>query len=734
MVLSRAIESVTNLLSSGFQASRQLNRTSQLNSTAAGTREEGPERQQSTSSAADQLRGVEEDSRPVAGPRAQIAMFYRLVKNIKYFHGRGVPYGPTQFANWRQKHYKRQMFGENFDFDGLGHFFWHFRQEHNLPSPEHHRYWIVEAEDWNFYLNQLNPEGSDGGSSESGEEPIEEEDPPAYDHLEGVIQPSDANEIPTQTAPTSRPVEEEEEVDLSEGNLFEEESSQPRTSGVAQAISRAPKDRPMQKGPALRGTFKNEPTQSQATRRYYGDQGQQPVREIQRTRVQEQRQETYTPGTTTQGRVQAHDSYQQSYELASSRSELDGIERLARAFTTKVDISINPLNDDHNGPAQWFKKYEFKTSINGWDAALMNQRLPSYLKGEALRHWHSMAARDRSSYDRVKAHILSKLDTVQRRWKAKTEYFSATQSAGESATEFARRLYRLYELAGGDTSRRNEELSEEFLIIRFEDGLETNLSGLAKSRNLSKWSEAEKFALRLDQIPNAGNQQLCSIQELPQQQVGGGRRDGIGQKGSAIKAPDRVDEASPAGAQYCRFCMVYTHNTDECSRRPTEGVPYQIPTQGSYGFSTQPACLPYSPLGLSTQPACLPYGPPHFYYYQGQPYGLPYPHDQSYGSSFQQQGPPNGLPYQQHDQSNGQSCNQQQNYSESRNNSQHYNQLQSNQNGSNSNQRNNNRRSNIRNPNQPAGNKGSVSFPSDQQPLSSKGDSNVKSNPPNNSA
>ena len=195
-----------------------------------------------------------------------------------------------------------------------------------------------------------------------------------------------------------------------------------------------------------------------------------------------------------------------------------------------------------------------------------------------------------------------------------------------------------------------------------------------------------------------------------------------------------MDEASPAGAQYCRFCMVYTHNTDECSRRPTEGVPYQIPTQGSFGFSTQPACLPYSPLGLSTQPACLPYGPPHFYYYQGQPYGLPYPHDQSYGSSFQQQGPPNGLPYQQHDQSNGQSCNQQQNYSESRNNSQHYNQLQSNQNGSNSNQRNNNRRSNIRNPNQPAGNKGSVSFPSDQQPLSSKGDSNVKSNPPNNSA
>ena len=214
----------------------------------------------------------------------------------------------------------------------------------------------------------------------------------------------------------------------------------------------------------------------------------------------------------------------------------------------------------------------------------------------------------------------------------------------------------MYELAGGYTSRRNEELSEEFLIIRFEDGLETNLSGLAKSRNLSKWSEAEKFALRLDQIPNAGNQQLCSIQELPQQQVGGGRRDGIGQKGSAIKAPDRVDEASPAGAQYCN------------------------------------------------------------------------------GLSYQQQGPPNGIPFQQQDQSNGQSCNQQQNYSESRNNSQHYNQLQSNQNGSNSTQRNNNRRSNIRNPNQPAGNKGSVSFPSDQQPLSSKGDSNVKSNPPNNSA
>jgi len=98
----------------------------------------------------------------------------------------------------------------------------------------------------------------------------------------------------------------------------------------------------MQKGLAQRETFKTESAQSQATRRYYGDQCQHPARENRRTRVQEQCQETYTPGTTTQGRVQAHDSYQQSYELTSSRSELDCIERLARAFTTKVDDSIKP--------------------------------------------------------------------------------------------------------------------------------------------------------------------------------------------------------------------------------------------------------------------------------------------------------------------------------------------------------------------------------------------------------
>ena len=59
----------------------------------------------------------------------------------------------------------------------------------------------VEADDWNFYLSQLNPVGSDGGSSELAEEElIEEEDPPAYYHLEGVNQPSDASDIQTQTA------------------------------------------------------------------------------------------------------------------------------------------------------------------------------------------------------------------------------------------------------------------------------------------------------------------------------------------------------------------------------------------------------------------------------------------------------------------------------------------------------------------------------------------------------
>ncbi len=86
----------------------------------------------------------------------------------------------------------------------------------------------VEAEDWNFYLSQLNPVGSDGGSSELvEEEPIEEEDPPAYDHLEGVNQTSDASDIQTQTAPTSRRVKEEKEkeIDLSEGNTFEEDTT-----------------------------------------------------------------------------------------------------------------------------------------------------------------------------------------------------------------------------------------------------------------------------------------------------------------------------------------------------------------------------------------------------------------------------------------------------------------------------------------------------------------------------
>ncbi len=244
----------------------------------------------------------------------------------------------------------------------------------------------------------------------------------------------------------------------------------------------------------------------------------------------------------------------------------------------------------------------------------MNQRLPSYLKGEALRHWHSMAARDRSSYDRVKAHILSKLDTVQRRWKAKTEYFSATQSAGESATEFARRLYRLYELAGGYTSRRNEELSEEFLIIRFEDGLVTNLPYKPKARIFpsGQIQRNSQWGLTRSRLPLIG--------------------------------------------------MVYTHNTDECSLRPTEGVPYQIPTQGSHGFSTQPACLPY--------------GPPYFYCYQGQPFGLPYPQDQPYGLSYQH-GQQKSLP------------------------------------------------KIIMNLNQPAGNQGSISFSSEQPMLFSKWDGNV---------
>ena len=68
--------------------------------------------------------------------------------------------------------------------------------------------------------------------------------------------------------------------------------------------------------------------------------------------------------------------------------------------------------------------------------------------------------------------------------KVKVEYLTATQGKDQGALEFARRLYSLYRGAGGDLNKQvSVEMTEMNLLKRFEDGLKSNLSVAAISKD-----------------------------------------------------------------------------------------------------------------------------------------------------------------------------------------------------------------------------------------------------------
>ena len=65
------------------------------------------------------------------------------------------------------------------------------------------------------------------------------------------------------------------------------------------------------------------------------------------------------------------------------------------------------------------------------------------------------------------------------------EYLNATQSFAESTKDFARRLRKLYNAAGGElNNKKGDEMSENYLITTLEKGLQPEYSRLVLSRNL----------------------------------------------------------------------------------------------------------------------------------------------------------------------------------------------------------------------------------------------------------
>ena len=131
---------------------------------------------------------------------------------------------------------------------------------------------------------------------------------------------------------------------------------------------------------------------------------------------------------------------------------------------------------------------------------MLGNRVSLYLRGEAKRFWTELEPNEKYNNRAIKQFLIDKIDTVEKRADAKLEYLTAAQKPGETVTDFSRRLWNIYQNAGGNLRyTNNDELTESFLIKRFESSLSPTFSLHAKSRNLLRWDEVTAFAKKLDQ-------------------------------------------------------------------------------------------------------------------------------------------------------------------------------------------------------------------------------------------
>jgi hypothetical protein len=179
-----------------------------------------------------------------------------------------------------------------------------------------------------------------------------------------------------------------------------------------------------------------------------------------------------------------------------------------------ANIALDPLNDEVKSARRWFKKYEETTYANGWNIAMLNQRLSLSLRQDAKMYWRELGDHEKYNYKIVKEYLIKKLDTIDRVSQAKIDFLTAKQKNSEGVIEFARRLYALYKCAGGDLNNDlSMEMAEPNLIKRFEDGLLQHLSLHALSKGLRTWTETLAYAKRLDLAQEPAKSQTLNSRE-----------------------------------------------------------------------------------------------------------------------------------------------------------------------------------------------------------------------------
>jgi hypothetical protein len=153
---------------------------------------------------------------------------------------------------------------------------------------------------------------------------------------------------------------------------------------------------------------------------------------------------------------------------------INALKSLTMSSTTPA---IDMLKSHKQDVVEWFNHFELVAKSLGWDNDSKANKLPIYLKGEALHIWQSMSKK-KSDYDYAKKKLLKKLVAKDADITALHEFTNMSQKCDESVRDFSRRLRK--------TAKKTDTvIKEKMLVSQFLRGVnnEIRLAISAQVRN-----------------------------------------------------------------------------------------------------------------------------------------------------------------------------------------------------------------------------------------------------------
>jgi len=165
-------------------------------------------------------------------------------------------------------------------------------------------------------------------------------------------------------------------------------------------------------------------------------------------------------------------------------------------------LPVNQYGGDPIEFVDFMTDYYMYASAYGWSDKTMIQRLPLYLKGAAREAYTQIDKRTVVEWSKIKDALAEKLISGDIGRILRKKFYTRTQNANESVSEFAFHLSTLAEKAFGERKKWTEQTSK-LVEDQFWSGIQNHIKAALSLVEYANFDELVKKAMKIEMNSNA---------------------------------------------------------------------------------------------------------------------------------------------------------------------------------------------------------------------------------------